>query len=71
MMDIGGMSPDNFDRTKYPVRYYRINFSKAEQLESGVSAHYSEFHKDVQDCGGTLERMLSDVSIFPPLPDPP
>ncbi|EIM81694.1 uncharacterized protein STEHIDRAFT_171973 [Stereum hirsutum FP-91666 SS1] len=61
MMDIGGMSPDNFDRTKYPVRYYRINFSKAEQLEPGVSAHYSEFHKDVQDCGATLERMLLNV----------
>lgn len=62
MMDIGGVSLDKFDRTKYPVRYYRINFSRAEQLKPKVSAHFSEFHKDVQDCGATLDRMLSDVS---------
>lgn len=66
MMDIGGLPLENFDRTKFPVRYYRINFSKAEQLEPEVSAHYSDFHKDVQDCGTTLERMLMDVSLFPP-----
>ena len=32
MMDIGRPTTAGFDRTRFPVLYYRVDFSQAQQL---------------------------------------
>jgi hypothetical protein len=61
MMDIGRPTTANFDRTRFPVRYYRINFAKAQQLSRGAN-----FRSDVSDCGSMFQALIEKVS-FPAL----
>ena len=57
-MDIGRPTTADFDRTRFPVRYYRINFAKAQQLSRGAN-----FYNDVSDCGSMFQALVEGVSI--------
>ncbi|KAI0265556.1 hypothetical protein BC834DRAFT_824835 [Gloeopeniophorella convolvens] len=59
MMDIGRPSPAGFDRTRLPVRYYRVNFAHAQQLPRDTDPRHASFRRDVRDCGSMFQ-MLSD-----------
>jgi hypothetical protein len=62
MMDIGRPTTANFDRTRFPVRYYRINFAKAKQLSRDMDPHGVSFCRDVSDCGSMFQALIEDVS---------
>ena len=49
LMDIGCSSSAGFDRTLLPVRYYRINFSCAQELLREVDLHGVSFCCDICD----------------------
>ena len=66
MMDIGRPTTANFDRTRFPVRYYRINFAKAQQLSRDEDARSANFCSDVSDCGSMFQALIERVS-FPAL----
>lgn len=58
MVDVGaGTAVDQFDRTRFPVKYYHTNLSKAIKCTSSSDV----FAKDVQDCGSMIDRMLAYV----------
>ncbi|KAI0049394.1 hypothetical protein FA95DRAFT_1649083 [Auriscalpium vulgare] len=61
MMDIGRSSAEDFDRSKYPVRYYRVNFSQAQRVKDDGSVRGAAFRRDVQDLGGMLEGLVDEV----------
>ncbi|KAI0060350.1 hypothetical protein BV25DRAFT_1908398 [Artomyces pyxidatus] len=61
MMDIGRPTTEGFDRTSFPVRYYRINFSQATKLDPDASLRSYPFRKDVQDCGVMLSSLIDEV----------
>lgn len=62
MMDIGRPTTANFDRTRLPVRYYRINFAKAQQLPRDADPRGASFCSDVSDCGSMLRVLIEEVS---------
>lgn len=66
MMDIGRPSTADFDRTRFPVRYYRINFAKAQQLSRDADTRGANFRSDVSDCGSLFQALVERVS-FPTL----
>jgi len=66
MMDIGRPTTANFDRTRFPVRYYRVNFAKAQQLSRGADLRGANFRSDVSDCGSMFQSLVERVS-FPAL----
>ncbi|KAJ3850272.1 hypothetical protein EV368DRAFT_730, partial [Lentinula lateritia] len=56
----------NFDRSRYPVKYYFTNFRRARQISPPViatpaSSPSSPFTKDVQSCGKWLEAVVNDI----------
>ncbi|KAI0298163.1 hypothetical protein B0F90DRAFT_833225 [Multifurca ochricompacta] len=62
MMDIGRRNTAGFDRTRLPVRYYRINFSQAQQLlPSEADPRNASFCSDVLDCGSMLQTLVEEV----------
>lgn len=61
MMDIGRPSTADFDRTRFPVRYYRINFARAQQLSRDVDPRSASFCSDVSDCGSLLQVLVDEV----------
>ena len=68
MMDIGRPTTAGFDRTRLPVRYYRVNFSEAQQLPSDADPRSASFCRDVSDCGSMFEMLVEEVSVLPPSP---
>ncbi|KAF5374146.1 hypothetical protein D9615_008826 [Tricholomella constricta] len=55
-------SPDEFDRTTYPVRYYFTNLSHAKKFDT---PNAPAFRHDVQDCGV----MVDLFALFAPRTD--
>jgi hypothetical protein len=47
MMDIGRPTTVDFDRTRFPVRYYHINFAEAQQLSRDADPRGANFCSDV------------------------
>lgn len=62
MMDIGCSNPAGFDRTRLPVRYYRVNFSRALELPREADPRSAGFCRDVCDCGAMLQTLVEEVS---------
>lgn len=62
MMDIGRPTTTDFDRTRLPVRYYRINFARAQQLSRDADLRGASFCSDVSDCGSMLQVLVEEVS---------
>lgn len=64
MMDVGRRTTTGFDRTRFPVRYYRVNFSRAQQLSSREDAdpRGASFCRDVADCGEMFRLLVEEVS---------
>jgi len=62
MMDIGRPTTADFDRTRFPVRYYRINFAKAQQLSRDTDPRGANFRSDVSDCGSIFQALVERVS---------
>ncbi|KAG6860755.1 hypothetical protein C0995_007873 [Termitomyces sp. Mi166 len=57
-------SPADFDRTKYPVRYYITNLRHAKKHDPLVEGSTSAFALDIQECGTMIDKMLSRVNSF-------
>lgn len=66
MMDIGRPKTADFDRTRLPVRYYRINFAQAQQLACDADPRSEIFCSDVADCGSMFQVLVEEVSPSPP-----
>jgi hypothetical protein len=62
MMDIGRSSCAGFDRTRLPVRYYRVNFSRAQELKREADPRSASFCRDVCDCGAMFQTLVEEVS---------
>ncbi len=62
MMDIGSSSAAGFDRTRLPVRYYRVNFSRAQELPREADPRSASFCRDVCDCGAMFQTLVEEVS---------
>ncbi|KAK7044893.1 hypothetical protein R3P38DRAFT_2508437 [Favolaschia claudopus] len=60
MVDLGPItssasaSVESFDRTRYPVRYYFTNLSKASEFEHRIDL---AFQKDVEQCAVMMDRL--------------
>ncbi|KZV66227.1 hypothetical protein PENSPDRAFT_612941 [Peniophora sp. CONT] len=61
MVDIGMSDPTKFDRAHLPVRYYRVDFSQAEQLDANASLRCAAFVQDVRDCGRMFTALADEV----------
>lgn len=61
MMDIGRPSSAGFDRTRLPVRYYRVNFSRAQELPREADPRGASFCRDVCDCGAMFQTLVEEV----------
>ncbi|KAH9052262.1 hypothetical protein EDB87DRAFT_1581816 [Lactarius vividus] len=61
MMDIGHSSSAGFDRTRLPVRYYRANFSYAQELPRESDPRSVNFCCDVRDCGAMFQTLDEEV----------
>lgn len=60
MVDIGVGTPvDQFDRARYPVKYYYTGTSNATKCSSTPP-----FLKDVQDCGMMIDKLLTNVRLL-------
>jgi hypothetical protein len=64
MMDIGRPTAADFDRTRFPVRYYRINFAKAQQVSRDADSRGADFRSDVSDCGSMFQALFERVSLL-------
>lgn len=57
--------PSEFDRARYPVKYYFTDFSLATKFDipssSGTRSPESEFRRDVQDCALKIDRLLTYI----------
>ena len=62
MMDIGHPDTADFDRTRLPVRYYRINFAQAQQLACDADPRSEIFCSDVANCGLMFQVLVEGVS---------
>ncbi|KAJ4493880.1 hypothetical protein C8J55DRAFT_500068 [Lentinula edodes] len=56
----------NFDRSRYPVKYYFTDFRRARQISPPVistpaPSPSSPFTKDVQSCGRWLQAVVNDI----------
>lgn len=63
MMDIGRPNTAGFDRTRLPVRYYRVNFAQAQQLSRDVDPRSASFCRDVCDCGSMFQTLVEEVNF--------
>ena len=61
MMDIGRPTTADFDRTRFPVRYYRVDFARAQQLLRDADPRSASFCSDVSDCGSLLQVLVEEV----------
>jgi hypothetical protein len=62
MMDVGRPTTAGFDRMRFPVRYYRVNFSQAQQLSCDADPRSASFCRDVSDCGTMFQMLVEEVS---------
>ena len=67
-MDVGRATTVGFDRTRFPVRYYRVNFAQAQQLSHDADPRSASFCRDVSDCGSLFEILVEEVSELPSTP---
>jgi hypothetical protein len=71
MMDVGRRTTAGFDRTRFPVRYYRVNFARAQRLSRSsrddADPRRASFCRDVADCGAMFQLLVEEVSSRPPL----
>jgi hypothetical protein len=62
------LSPADFDRTRYPVKYYFTDLSLATKFDNPNSpdthSSASEFRRDIQDCALKIDRLLTYVSYI-------
>lgn len=60
--------PADFDRTRYPVKYYFTDLSAATKLDisnsSDTRSLESEFQHDVQECALKIDQLLDYVSYI-------
>jgi len=60
--------PSDFDRTRYPVKYYFTDLSLATKFDVSCSPDIctseSQFRRDVQDCALKIDRLLTYVSFI-------
>jgi hypothetical protein len=64
MMDIGRRTTAGFDRTRFPVRYYRVDFARAQQLPRDADLRSTNFCRDISDCGSMFQTLIEEVSFF-------
>ncbi|KAH9055273.1 hypothetical protein EDB87DRAFT_1642534 [Lactarius vividus] len=50
-----------FDRTRLPVRYYRVDFSRAQELPREADPRSASFCRDVRDCGAMFQTLVEEV----------
>ncbi|KAH9165950.1 hypothetical protein EDB89DRAFT_259833 [Lactarius sanguifluus] len=55
MMDTDRPSSAGFDRTRLPVRYYRVNFSRAQELPREADPLGASFFRNMCDCGAMFQ----------------
>jgi hypothetical protein len=70
MMDIGRPTTTGFDRTRFPVRYYRVDFSHARQVsreedDALADPRGASFRRDVADCGAMFRTLVEEVRLSP------
>ncbi|KAF8636241.1 hypothetical protein AX17_003726 [Amanita inopinata Kibby_2008] len=51
----------SFDRTKFPVKYYLTDFTKATQLSGNSSSNRKMFLNDVRDLGTLFDGMITNI----------
>jgi len=62
MMDIGRTTTAGFDRTRFPVRYYRVDFSQAQQVSrDSADPRSASFCRDVSECGSMFQILVQEV----------
>ncbi|KAI9510151.1 hypothetical protein F5148DRAFT_1182038 [Russula earlei] len=61
MMDIGRSTTADFDRMRFPVRYYRVNFAQAQQLSHDADPRSASFCRDVSDCGSMFQLLVEEA----------
>jgi len=62
MMDIGRTTTAGFDRTRFPVRYYRVDFSQAQQVSrDGADPRSASFCRDVSECGSMFQILVQEA----------
>ncbi|KAG6840819.1 hypothetical protein C0991_004110 [Blastosporella zonata] len=59
-------SPHEFDRTKYPVRYYFTNLHHASKYDTPSESLPPAFTRDVQECGVMFDKLLTHVPCVAP-----
>jgi len=64
MMDVGRATTVGFDRTRFPVRYYRVNFARAQRLSCDADPRSASFCRDVSDCGSLFQILVEEASVF-------
>ncbi|KAH8992297.1 hypothetical protein EDB86DRAFT_3079274 [Lactarius hatsudake] len=60
-MDIGRSSSVGFDHTRLPVRYYRVNLSRVQELPCEADPRSVSFCRDVRGCGATFQTLVEEV----------
>ncbi|KAH9035776.1 hypothetical protein EDB85DRAFT_2288535 [Lactarius pseudohatsudake] len=61
VMDISRSCSAGFDRTRLPVRYYRVNFSRAQELLREADPRSASLCRDVCDCGALFQTLVDEV----------
>ncbi|KAH9020048.1 hypothetical protein EDB84DRAFT_1581189 [Lactarius hengduanensis] len=61
VMDISRSCSAGFDRTRLPVRYYRVNFSRAQELPREADPRSASLCRDVCDCGAMFQTLVDEV----------
>ncbi len=65
MMDIGRSNSVGFDRTRLPVRYYRINFLRAQELLREADPRSASFCRAYAIGGAMFQTLVEEVSTRP------
>jgi len=65
VMDVGRSSSASFDRTWLPVRYYRVNFSLAQELPREADPRCMRLGGHVPDIEEVSTRPQQTVSSWP------
>ncbi|KAJ8523230.1 hypothetical protein ONZ45_g261 [Pleurotus djamor] len=59
-------SPNSFDRTKYPVRYYYTDFSGAKLFDGPSPTQQEMYKNDVRQCGRVIEGLVGQIPRVAP-----
>ncbi|KAJ7581148.1 hypothetical protein C8J56DRAFT_959236 [Mycena floridula] len=67
MIDIGPQnSASQFDRTRFPVKYYYVNLANAVKFTCENSVFQQALAEDVQECGSMIDCLLLNVPLIGP-----